>query len=113
MEVLINGNVLEEKYLPEAQREYTYKENKMNRILLAEGEYYVLGDNREVSYDSRSFGVVKEDELLFKQSTEFTRNFYVKSVMFAVILVCSIILYFVLDCALSNLFVRCIRKSKE
>ena len=34
------------------------------KIVLAEDEYFLLGDNEEVSYDSRSFGPIKEDRIM-------------------------------------------------
>ncbi len=47
-----NGLVLEESYLKEQTT------GKM-RVTLGEDEYYVLGDNRDSSLDSRSFGPVE------------------------------------------------------
>jgi signal peptidase I len=40
-------------------------------IRLAEGEYFVLGDNRDDSEDSREFGPVTEDLLLGKAIATF------------------------------------------
>lgn len=34
------------------------------KILLEEDEYFVMGDNRNASYDSRVFGPVKKDEIV-------------------------------------------------
>ncbi len=39
-------------------------EYKGNRILLEEGEYFLLGDNSSVSYDSREFGPVKSERII-------------------------------------------------
>lgn len=50
------GYILPEIYLAEDQ---ITTANNENRVKLAEDEYYVLGDNREASQDSRSFGPVK------------------------------------------------------
>lgn len=51
-----HGVKLREKYLPKG-RETMYSGNMVH---LGEGEYYFLGDNRNVSRDSRSFGPVDE-----------------------------------------------------
>lgn len=53
-----NGIVLEEDYL--TQDLTTGKE----KVTLGINEFYVLGDNRDASMDSRSFGVVDKDELI-------------------------------------------------
>ena len=55
--VLVDGVVLDEPYL-------TDKDNSNKaEYQLKEGEYYVLGDNRGASNDSRSWGPVREHEL--------------------------------------------------
>ncbi len=53
-----NGMLLEEKYL-EGEKTFGKK-----RVTLGSGEYYVLGDNRDESLDSRSFGPIKEEHLI-------------------------------------------------
>lgn len=64
-DVYINGELLSEEYitgksLGECDIEFPYKVN--------EGEYFVIGDNREVSLDSRlqELGCVPQDQLLGK-----------------------------------------------
>lgn len=54
-----NGIELEEGYL--AQSVATHGDYN---VQLGEGEYYLLGDNRLVSQDSRSFGPVKESDII-------------------------------------------------
>jgi len=51
----IKGYILEEKYLPDDLKTYSNTEDK---IILGDNEYFVLGDNRNSSKDSRSFGPV-------------------------------------------------------
>lgn len=53
-----NGVLLEEEYL---NGEYT---NGQKRVTLAQDEYYVLGDNRDSSLDSRSFGPIDRDDII-------------------------------------------------
>ncbi|MEN8251954.1 MAG: signal peptidase I, partial [Patescibacteria group bacterium] len=56
------GQVLDESgYLPEGR-----KTNGSRKTTLADDEYYVLGDNRPASSDSRSFGPLNKDEVIGK-----------------------------------------------
>lgn len=52
-----NGFALEESYI----EEYTYGRTPM--IELGDGEYYVMGDNRDKSLDSRVFGPITQDHI--------------------------------------------------
>lgn len=54
-----SGLLDEENYLPGL--EYTPGDEK---VILSEGEYFVLGDNREHSYDSRRWGVLPESLII-------------------------------------------------
>lgn len=56
--IYINGELLPEDYLK-------YKNNKENKtITLKENEYYILGDNRDVSRDSRSYGPIITEKII-------------------------------------------------
>ncbi|MCH5264999.1 MAG: signal peptidase I [Lachnospiraceae bacterium] len=61
--VYINGELLEEKYGEETIHEAGLAANE---ILLGEDEYFVLGDNRNASVDSRTDGVgmISKEEIL-------------------------------------------------
>lgn len=54
-------DVLEEEYLPDDLK--TYGDTNTT---LKENEYFVLGDNRMFSYDSRSWGVVPKTNIIGK-----------------------------------------------
>jgi len=57
----VNGEIVEESYIKETK----YKSGILgDKITLKDGEYIVLGDNRNYSRDSRDFGVVKKDFIL-------------------------------------------------
>jgi signal peptidase I len=58
--VKINGEVLDESYIEGD----TYVEDQERYICqLGEDQFFVMGDNREHSTDSRTFGVVEKDKL--------------------------------------------------
>jgi signal peptidase I len=61
-EVLVNGNRLEEPYVPAKFRD----QRSMNELMVPEDGYFVLGDHRNLSSDSRDFGVVERDAIFGK-----------------------------------------------
>ena len=62
--VFINRQMLVEPYLP--KRIYTYPMEQMRRgatFIVGEREYFVLGDNRPCSSDSRAYGPVERKQI--------------------------------------------------
>lgn len=57
--VYVNGEEVEEDYAYGETSDY-------EEITLDDDEYFILGDNRPISKDSRYFGPVKEDEIIGK-----------------------------------------------
>lgn len=57
--VYVNDEILEEDYAYGETSDY-------EEITLGEDEYFILGDNRPISKDSRYFGPVKKDEIIGK-----------------------------------------------
>ncbi len=58
--VSVNGKVLQESYAIGTTQQ---KENEKFPLTLGTNEYFVLGDNRENSSDSRNFGTIKKDQI--------------------------------------------------
>ena len=58
--VYINGSLIEEPYLTSLDH------STLSPTRLDEGEYFVMGDNRRSSNDSRTWGAVPEENLLGK-----------------------------------------------
>jgi len=57
------GMIIDEPYLAEGVKTYGFSEEK---VLLGENDFFVLGDNRNSSKDSRSFGVVNKSFIIGK-----------------------------------------------
>ncbi len=58
--VFVNGHALDEPY------ELERPTHDYGPVVVPEGQYFVLGDNRNNSYDSRSWGFVPEDDIVGK-----------------------------------------------
>ncbi len=60
--VVVNGSRLAEPYVPAEFRD----ERSMSEIVVPQGGYFVLGDHRNLSSDSRDFGVVEREAIFGK-----------------------------------------------
>jgi signal peptidase I len=61
--VYINAHRLEENYVSSPT---SWRGGDQSSLVIPEGEYFMLGDNRENSSDSRSFGTVPKDDIIGK-----------------------------------------------
>lgn len=61
--VYINGHKLDEPYLPEAWTIFNNYPDKPNGELIPANQYFVMGDNRNRSQDSRVFGPIGRDRI--------------------------------------------------
>ncbi|MDZ4860851.1 MAG: signal peptidase I [Candidatus Hydrogenedentes bacterium] len=66
--VFINNQFIEEDYLPDQKRADF---NDSDRADLKRGQYYVMGDNRGVSKDSRAFGAIEDPKIIGKAVFRF------------------------------------------
>ncbi|HWF17720.1 MAG TPA: signal peptidase I [Verrucomicrobiae bacterium] len=62
--VFVNGKKLDEPYLPSHTPTFTYAKAKAQFITCGQDQYFVLGDNRELSVDSRAYGTVSRQGIL-------------------------------------------------
>ncbi|HOP96952.1 MAG TPA: signal peptidase I [Verrucomicrobiota bacterium] len=63
-EVYVNGQKLVEPYLRPRAGTVTQSTTNGQLVLCGKDQYFVLGDNRENSYDSRAYGPVRRENIL-------------------------------------------------
>ena len=111
--VLINNVALDESYLTDEHKKSTYLEGKNNHVELNSAQYFIMGDNRDNSYDSRYFGAVNIGDMYGVQSTGPTSQTWTKAI-YTIIYICFILLaYALIDFAVVKVFYKIISKNKS
>lgn len=70
----INGNVIKENYIAEPMRT-----DNMS-VTLKDNEYFVMGDNRNKSTDSREIGPIPKDKIQARVTHNLTKEYHITTV---------------------------------
>lgn len=65
-DVYVNGSLLKEPYLPKNVHTFAYADQEDEFMCLARDQFFVMGDNRGNSCDSRTFGPIARSLILGK-----------------------------------------------
>lgn len=84
--ITVNGVIVDEPYLTETAKNETYVPNYQSHYELGDDEYFVAGDNRGHSCDSRYFGVVNYSEITgtINQNTQSTTSMLLHILKYAI-----------------------------
>jgi signal peptidase I len=64
--VYVDGQMLRETYLLPGMPTYAYEKSENEFVCCGKDQFFVLGDNRSISMDSRAFGAVPRQNILGK-----------------------------------------------
>jgi signal peptidase I len=64
--VYVNGKLLNEPYISKYMPTFAYERNESEFLIIGKDSYFVLGDNRGNSMDSRTYGPVPRANILGK-----------------------------------------------
>ena len=73
--LLIDGVLLDEPYTTE-QNKTLQDSNDIDEIILSDNEYFILGDNRSDSLDSRHVGAIRSVDFLYSLTTDPNEHTY-------------------------------------
>jgi signal peptidase I len=62
--VYVNGRQLKEPYVASGKATFLYSQVHEQMIVCGANQYFILGDNRDNSYDSRMYGPVHRENIL-------------------------------------------------
>jgi len=63
-QLFVNGRELPEPYLPAGSKTFTPEKEQEEMVAIGKNRYFVLGDNRNNSFDSRFYGTVPRENIL-------------------------------------------------
>lgn len=69
-ELFINNKLIDEPYIKEQMENTSFSLTTK----IPQGKYFVMGDNRNISYDSRKFGFIDRSEIQGKVIFKFCRH---------------------------------------
>jgi signal peptidase I len=64
--IYVNGTAIEEPYIPADFQTLPGNATKGKKVILGPNEFFVSGDNRPYSSDSRTWGAITKDEIVGK-----------------------------------------------
>lgn len=98
--VLIDSKLLEEEYSSNVNKTLL-DTNDFQEIVLSDNEYFLLGDNRETSFDSRNIGAFNSSKFLYGitlEPNDYTRSIEKQNLQTSIIIVLisvfSVVFYF-------------------
>lgn len=92
--VLLDGELLDESAYTDNQNLTLQESNDIEELVLSDNEYFLLGDNRDNSFDSRHIGAIHSKDFLYGLTTE--PNDYTREIWKNVIVVAMMNLFVIL-----------------